>query len=162
MAFVGHFNTEEVPESQDYTPLPPGDYPATITASEMKGNAAGTGSYLKMEFTIQGDIYSGRKLFANLNLDNPSQQAVEIARGELRNITIACGKKVIQDSEELHNIPLMLTVGQEKRKDNGELTNKIRKYLPYGGVKLAAVPPPAKAAVAKPPAASPPWAKKAA
>jgi hypothetical protein len=163
MAFLGQFNTEEVADSQDFSPIPAGDYPAVIIGSEMVDNAARTGSFLKLEFSIIGDNYANRRLFARLNLDNPNATAVDIARSELKAITVACGKKVIQDSEELHNIPLTIKVKTEKRKDNGEDTNVIKGYVAQGVTKAVTAPRAATpAATSKPAGATPPWQRKAA
>ena len=42
---------------------------------------AGTGSYLNLTFEILDGNYKGRKVWSRLNLDNPNQQAVQIAAG---------------------------------------------------------------------------------
>ena len=175
MAFLG-FNVDEAPDSQDFTVMPAGDYTAMVTASELLSNKAGTGSYLKLELTVIDEKYAGRKLYENLNLDNPSAQAVEIARGTLKKIAIACGKGsgVVNESEELHDIPMVINVGIETRKDNGELTNRIKSFksasAPASRPAAAPARPtptaPARTTTAPPrPAAAsggtPPWAKAA-
>ena len=129
MAFLG-FNVDEAPDTQEFTVMPAGDYTAMITASELLSNKAGTGSFLKLELTVCEGQYNGRKLFENLNLDNPSAQAVEIARGTLKKIAIACGKAsgVVNESEELHDIPMVINVAIEKRKDTGEDSNRVKSF----------------------------------
>jgi len=129
MAFLG-FNVDEAPDTQDFTPMPAGDYAAIITSSEQVSNKARTGSYLKLELTVTDGKYQGRKLFENLNLDNPSTQAVEIARGTLKKIAVAVGisSGMVNESEELHDIPLIVNVSIEKRKDTGEDSNRIKGY----------------------------------
>lgn len=141
MAFLG-FNVDDAPDTQDFGTIPAGDYPAVITASDVLSNKAGTGSYLKLELTITDGKFQGRKLFENLNLDHPNPQAVETARGTLKKIAVACGKTsgVVNESEELHDIPLIVNVGIEKRKDTGEDSNRIRGYK---GVTAAPAPRPA-------------------
>jgi hypothetical protein len=168
MAFLG-FNVDEAPDTQDFTVMPAGDYTALITASELVSNKAGTGSFLKLELTITDGKFAGRKLFENLNLDNPSAQAVEIARGTLKKIAIACGKAsgVVNESEELHDIPMIINVGIEKRKDTGEDSNRIKGYKSLTAAPAARTPAPAarpQSAAATPPrpaagGAAPAWAR---
>ena len=147
MADLGGFDANTVDPSVGFEPVPAGNYLAAITASEMKGTKKGDGHYLALEFQVIDGEFKGRKLYVNLNLDNPNRTAVEIARGELSAICRAVGVMVPKDSQELHNLPLQLTVGMEKRKDTGELQNKIKKYLP----KNAGVEQPAQAQTETPP-----------
>ena len=107
--------TEEI--SSDFELIPSGDYPAIIEDSEMKENRAGTGSYLSLEFTLMGDSYAGRKLWAILNLVHPNEKAVAFAKRDLSAICKAIGVKDPKDSIELHDKPLIITVGQEERRD---------------------------------------------
>jgi len=77
----------------------------------------------------------GRVLFENLNLDNPNNTAVEIARGKLSSICRATGVMKVADSSLLHNIPFILKVAIEARKDTGELQNVIKGYKAIGATK---------------------------
>ena len=72
--------------------------------------------------------YKNRLLWARLNLDNPSPQAVQIARGELSAICRAVGVMQPKDSVELHNLPLMVTVKCKNREDTGNVVNEIKGY----------------------------------
>lgn len=130
MASLSGFNAAEVEPSKGFEPLPAGKYLAMIVNSELKPTQAGTGEYLKLEFEIIDGEFKGRKLFANLNLDNPNAQAVQIARAELSAICRAVNVLQPKDSVELHNLPLVLKVGMEKRKDTNELQNRIKGYEP--------------------------------
>jgi len=153
MASLNGFNAAEVNPAIGFDPLPAGRYLAQIVNSEMKPTAAGTGEYLKLEFQVLDEQYKNRKLFANLNLNNPSDMAVGIARAELSAICRAVGVLVPKNSEELHGIPLTLKVGLKKRTDTDELENVIRGYEPRASV--AAAQPVAAGA-----ASTPPWQKK--
>jgi len=135
MARIG-FNAAEAEEMDDFSPIPADDYVAAIVESEMCETAAKTGHYLKLRFSVLEGPFANRTLFANLNLDNPNQTAVDIARSELKSICTALGKgdAVINDSEELHDQPLMIKVVIEDRKDKpGEKSNRIKKYSAVGG-----------------------------
>ena len=75
------FNANNAPEPMSFDPLPEGEYMATITGSEMKATIKGDGSYLSLEYTIIDGPYANRKVWDNLNLDNPNAKAVTIAQG---------------------------------------------------------------------------------
>lgn len=135
MAQIG-FNAADAEEMDDFSPVPAADYVAAIVESEMCPTAARTGHYLKLKFNILEGPCANRTLFANLNLDNPNATAVDIARSELKAICSALGKgnDLVNDSEELHDQPLMIKVIIEDRKDKpGEKSNRIKKYSAVGG-----------------------------
>ena len=99
-----------------------------ITESEVKANKSGSGSYLQLTFQVVEGEYRNRYLWARLNLENPNATAVKIARAELSAICRAVGILVPNDSVELHNLPLVISVKTKKRADTGELTNEIKCY----------------------------------
>ena len=128
MANLNGFDASTVEPSVGFDPIPAGMYIAAITESEMKRTKNGLGQYLKLTFTIIDGQYKGRKLWAQLNLDNPSSTAVQIARSELSAICRAVGVMQPRDSVEMHNLPLVVTVKCKNRKDNGEITNELKGY----------------------------------
>ena len=128
MADLNGFDARTVEPTADFDPLPAGKYVAAITESEMKPTKSGNGHYLQLTFTILEGEYRNRVLWARLNLDNPNQTAVKIARSELSAICRAVGVMQPKDSVELHNLPLVITVKLKKREDTGELTNEIKGY----------------------------------
>ena len=128
MANLNGFNAHEVEPNASFEPIPAGKYVAAIIESEMKPTKAGNGHYLELTFEIGDGQYKGRRLWARLNLDNPNQQAVQIARGELSAICRAVGVLQPKDSCELHNLPLSIKVACRKRDDTGEITNEIKGY----------------------------------
>ena len=128
MANLNGFNANEVEPTTDFDPIPAGKYLAVITESEVKPNKAGTGSYLQFTFQVIDGEYKGRFLWARLNLDNPNDTAVKIARAELSAICRAVGVLTPKDSVELHDLPLVIKVKCKKRADTGELTNELSGY----------------------------------
>ena len=123
-----NFDATTVEPQSDFEPIPAGKYEAVITDSEMKPTKSGTGRYLELTFQIIGGEYKNRRLWARLNIDNPSQQAVRIALSELSAICRAVGVLKPRDSVELHDLPLVIRVGLKKRDDTGELANVIKGY----------------------------------
>jgi len=129
-----NFNTANEEEMDDFSVVPIGDYNVQIVKSEMKDTKAGDGKRLNFQFKILDGEYKGRILFAGLNLVNSNPQAVEISRKELTSITKACDKTSIQDSGELHNIPLTVSVKIKPANGNYSEQNQITKYAPYAGI----------------------------
>ena len=122
------FNASEVDPAVGFDPIPAGKYLAVITESEMRPTKAGTGQYLQLTLDVVEGQYRGRKLWARLNLQNPSQMAMKIAQAELSAICRAVGVLQPRDSVDLHNLPLQITVGCKKRDDTGDIVNEIKGY----------------------------------
>ncbi len=128
MANLSGFDARNVEPMADFEAIPPGKYLAVITASEMKPTKSGNGSYLELTFEVIEGERKGRNLWARLNLDNPNQLTVQIARGELSAICRAVGVMQPKDSYELHNLPLLVTVKCKKREDTGDIVNEVKGY----------------------------------
>ena len=145
MASLSGFNANEVDPNVGFDPVPEGKYIAIITASEMKPTKNGSGQYLEIVFDIIDGKYTGRKVWARLNLENKNSTAVKIARGDLSAICRSVGVMLPRDSVELHNLPLVIKVVCKNREDTGEITNEIKSYES----KQALTPPPPPAATNK-------------
>mgnify|MGYP006282321381 CR=1 FL=1 len=157
MADLTGFNAREVDPATDFEPIPPGKYTAIITGSEMKPTKDGAGRYLEVAFQVAEGEHKGRMLWARLNLENASEQAVRIARGELSAVCRAVNVLEPKDSLELHDIPLTVKVGLKKRSDTGELGNVIKGYERRGVASASpngAAPRPAANTAG---ASTPPW-----
>ena len=139
MASLSGFDAGTVEPAVGFAPIPEDDYVAAIVGSETKPNSKGTGSYLELMLEVLEGAFKGRKLWSRLNLDNPNQQAVDIARAELSAICRGVGVLTPADSSELHDRPLTIQVVQRTLSDNGEMTNEIKRYSSAGGP----TPPPA-------------------
>lgn len=123
-----NFNANEVEPNKSFEPLPAGKYNALITQSEEKPTKAGTGSYLELTFEVLDEEYKGRRLWARLNLNNPSDQAVAIARAELSAICHAVNVLELQDTTQLHDLPMLVKVVAKPDKVSGEVRNEIKGY----------------------------------
>lgn len=133
MANLNGFNAHEVDPSVGFDPIPAGKYLAIISGSQMKPTKSGAGNYLELTFQILEGEFKGRLLWARLNLDNPKAETVKFARAELSAICRAVGVMAPRDSVELHNLPLIITVAHQKRKDTDEITNVIKGYAKKDG-----------------------------
>lgn len=171
MASLQGFDANTVPEQMEFAALPEGQYVVIATASEMKPTKNGQGQFLQITFEVLDGPQKGRKVWARLNLVNHNQTAVDIAQRELGAICRAVGVMKPNDSAELHNRPLLITVAVEKDDRNRE-GNTIKKYeaVNAGGAPAAAAPAAGAAAPwgaapqqpAAAPAAAAPWSAPAA
>lgn len=163
MAHLGQaFDSSTVADS-DYAPLPVGDYRVEIIESEIRATKSGDGQYLMLTMQIIDGEHNGRRIWDRLNLWNPNSTTVEIAQRTLKSICNAVGKPVIEDSEELHQIPFVARARMAKSKQSGELQNawsykaenEETSAPPARAAQAAASPRPASAPVAAPKAK--PW-----
>lgn len=164
-------NVNEIPERQEFTPLPPGDYACMITASEMKPTKNGAGEYLELSIEVQDGQFANRKLFERLNLKNANPDAERIAYESLGELCRAMSKTTIKDSNELHNKRFVARVEVEQGKPytkdgvtkEGSAQNRIKKYLNISGSAPATNTnqPQAAAVSSAQDAALPPWKRKA-
>ena len=161
MARLGEtFDATTVEPNKPFEPLPPGRYVAQIVNSEMRPTKDGMGQLLWLELDVLEGACAGRKLFDRLNLINNNPTTVEIAQRTLSAICHAVGKMQVDDSEQLHLIPLIADVKVQPPKNGYDAQNTLR-YMPLEQQRPAPRPvaPSARPAVAaRPatPAASPP------
>lgn len=101
--------------SNNYGPLPAGDYEMMIVKSETKPTKAGTGHYLECEMHVISGEHSGRRHWERFNLDNPNAQAVKIAQEALARLCAAIGVDDVEDSEQLHDQPFVAEVAIDKK-----------------------------------------------
>lgn len=134
------FNAEDYEPAGKFTPVPIGDYLAMITESEMKVTKPKpnkeSGKYLHLVFTICDGEYAGRKIFSQLNLINANATTVEIAQRQLSAICRCVGVLHPKDSKELHDKPLVISVGIRPAKDGYEESNTIKGFSREDGKEL--------------------------
>ncbi|MBL4904248.1 MAG: hypothetical protein JKY62_16620, partial [Desulfocapsa sp.] len=75
----------------------------------------------------------GRLLWIRLNLDNPSQAAVDIAYKQLNSICEATGVIQVGDSEEFHGIPFQVKVIVRPPKGDYEASNEVKGFKAIEG-----------------------------
>jgi len=140
------YNQQTDELEKDFTAVPAGEYIAVITESDYVPNKAGTGMNLKLTYEIIDGEFKGSKLFENLSLEHEKHQTAVIAQQAFNSIKLACGVQAVQDSCQLHNIPMLLDV---KYKEGSDFPNSIKKHLPVNG---AAQPKPAQTQTVQAPA----------
>lgn len=95
-------------------PVPTGWYEGMIVSDETKPNSAGTGEYLNLVFEVvtQGP-FKGSRIYHMLNVRNPSDQAMQIAYGQLSAIAHAVNTLDVRESSMLHNKVMKINVKLE-------------------------------------------------
>ncbi len=155
------FNAAESDKLGSFKPIPAGDYIAQIIKSELKPTKNNDGKYLNITFQIIDGEYNGRQLFARLNLVNNNVQTVEIAQKTLATIAECCGVDIVEDSEQLHGVPMVITVIVKPQDAQYPESNDIRGYTQkvqfMAAAPVAAKPPIGAAKPGAAPGKTPPW-----
>lgn len=127
------FDSGKHEDMGNFDPIPAGKYPAKIIESDILDTKKKNGKYIQFKFEIIQGEFKGRLIWARLNIINPSSVAVEIAQKELATICRAVGKAVVQDTQELHGIPLLLTVKLTPAKGDYPAGNATAGYASLSG-----------------------------
>jgi len=132
MAFIS-FTAEEIqPASNDeFQLIPTGWYPAIIVDSEMRQSKSG-GEYLWLKFQIIDGQHNNRKVFTMLNVINQNEEVQKRSLERLSSICHATSRLSIQDTHELHDIPMEIKVGIRKGNDQYPDSNDIYAYRALG------------------------------
>jgi hypothetical protein len=129
MANLGGYDATGGQTMEDRDALPAGEYVAALVKSDKKDAKTEGNAYINCEFEVQDGDMKGRRFWTMLNLWNANAQAVEIAQRELNSIMHACGKLRVDDTEELHGIPMRVTLKVENNDTYGP-QNRVKGYKP--------------------------------
>jgi hypothetical protein len=125
-------NLDGVDPNVAFDPLPAGWYNAVIINAEMRPNGpnAKDPNGQQMEITLQviDGEHAGRKLFDRLNLINSNPAASEIAYKTLKAIYNAIGVARVNDSAEMHGIPLKVKVKLKPAEGTYSANNEVQGY----------------------------------
>ena len=120
-----NFNAAEI-DTTSRDAIPSGTYEAVVTESEMKATKNGLGRGINLTFEILSDgPAKGRKVFVWINYENQRAEAQRIGREELASLCKAVGVAELNDTNQLHNLPLMVTVGVDR---NDPTRNVVKAY----------------------------------
>lgn len=162
MALLG-LDLTNVEKQEAFDPLPPGWYPAMITESAVGSTKANDGSTkLDLTFVIIDGQYKGRKIFNTLNIGNMNPVAKEIAMKQLSSIAHAVGVLNVQQSEWLHEKPLLIRLKVRQATGDYDASNDVSGYKAYSADVGATAGAPAAPAAPAIPAFIPPVAQQAA
>jgi hypothetical protein len=128
------FSASDFPDTMEgggtYKELAPGEYLAEIIDTDMSPTKAGTGEKLTLQFeVIEGDC-AGTYVWHNLNIENPSQRAVEISKRQLAQICRAVGMEGFQQHGELFAKRCVIVVAMGKANNDYPSKPEIRGWKP--------------------------------
>lgn len=158
------FDATTVAPQATYEPIPAGVYTVGIVDSDVKSTQSG-GTMAVFTLQVADGEFTGRKVFARINVRNPSPKAEQIGQSQLSALLHACGVMQMQDTAQLHGKVIRARVVIRKD-DTGKYgdSNEVKSFEAVAGGAPAfsapagaAAPAPAAAA-----AAVPPWKRAAA
>ncbi len=120
--FGAGFDTNTVEPQGDFEVIPPDKYPVSIDKAEVVETKKGDGYYLKVCMTVLDGKYRNRKLWDNINIQNPSQVCVEIGLRQLSALGKATGVRYVSDENQFLR---KTCIAHVKVKDE---QNEIRTY----------------------------------
>ena len=141
-----------VDEAGSYDPLPEGWYATKITNSELKDTKSGTGQYIKLEFTVTSESFSGRKVWGMLNIRNDNEKAEEIGRKQLNSLMAALGMESLGDTDELVGGDVSIKLKIKEATEKYDASNDVKAYRAMDVIKGGSAPK----ATEK---SAPPWSK---
>lgn len=141
MAALNFDATTVVPDAGTGDPLPAGWYNVMVDESELKPTNDGAGARLATRFTVLDGFAQGRKIFTGFNIKNANPVAQEIAFKQLSALAHAVGVLQVQDSAQLHGIPLKVRVKIKPASGGYEPSNDITAYKNINEAVTLAVAP---------------------
>lgn len=154
------FNADSVDTSSRFEALPPGNYEVVVTDSEIRPTKAKTGKILVLTMEIIRGTCKGKKLWANVNIINPSVVAQEIAQKFLARLCKAVGVKALKDTEALHNKPFVVKVKLDKDDKDRNVVADVVLDDSAASVRTARPAAVAPAPAPKPAGSGPAWQRK--
>lgn len=111
--------------------IPAGRYVVEIVDSSKQPMKDGSGETLELALKIIEGEFAGRKLHDWLNRWSHKADKVARAKEKLDQILKACHKSAIEDSSELHGIPMIIRIVHlDDRRGAGNPFQMIDEYIP--------------------------------
>jgi hypothetical protein len=110
--------------------LPDGQYQMSIIDSERRTPRSGDGEYIQLALRVTSGTYEGRVIFHRLHVVTINATTRRIAEAELASICRAAGINKLNDTTQLHGIPIIVTLGH-RRDAGGQTLNVPRSYAPF-------------------------------
>jgi len=120
-------NQQDLPQADNFDPLPAGWYDAVIEEAEVKDNNSGTGKYINIRFSVNGPTHQGRKLFTIINYIHQNPKAQEIGLKQINALISALGINSLTDTDQLigGNVSIKVTVKKDEQYGDG---NEVKGY----------------------------------
>jgi hypothetical protein len=142
MAHLG-FNPQAVEPPIPAGLLPKGRYVVVCDNSEVKPNKKGTGHILMLVFIVTDGEFKKKKIFDYINIQNENKVAQRIGQQHLAGLCNALGITQLDNSHQLHGIPVEVEVGIQEAKDGWDAKNVIKGFIhkvaESGGIDLSSI-----------------------
>jgi hypothetical protein len=121
------FNPSEAKSMDEigFDPIPAGQYKAIVTEADAVVPKSGDGSMIKMKLQIVEGEHKDRLLFENLCVEHSKQKVAEIAQARLRQYCEAMNLSVLNDTEQLLNKPVLVTIKVTPPRDGFDAGNSV-------------------------------------
>ena len=130
MAKFGFDTAEiEVNSPEDYSPIPEGEYTLQALEAEEKETNNKKGTLIKAKFEVMKGPHTGRWIWENFNINNPSEVAQRIGRSQLVAWATACGKPDADDTDKLIGKTFQATVKVTPAENGYAESNAIKSFL---------------------------------
>lgn len=128
---LGHqFDAGEIETNTgEYELIPEGYYVASIIDSEERTTKDGQGKYISLCLEILEGKFKTRRIWPKLNIKNNNPKSVQISMADLASICKATGVMCPTNTQELHEIPIVVKVKISPPKNGYEASNDISTYI---------------------------------
>jgi Protein of unknown function (DUF669) len=145
------FDATQVQPQGDRSPVPEGEYPVILTATEIKPGKAPTDRLLNLTMRVTEGPCAGQLIFQNLNFMHSNPVAQQIGQERLSALCHVVGVLKPTDTAQFHGRPFRVKVTVDETKKYNEVTA----FLKADGSAPSATP---NAGSAAPSTAAPAWA----
>lgn len=121
------FDPNAVEYSTDFSPIPEGNYAATIVKVEEKPTKEPGGAYLNLQYEINDGEQAGRKFFDIITFKHPNEKTVNIACQSLKRICETSNLGPINDWQELVMATANVSLVHEEY--NNKVSAKVKYYM---------------------------------
>jgi hypothetical protein len=128
MAHLG-FNPNSVEPAVPKGLLPKGRYVVVCEKSEVKPTKKNTGHVLLLVFVVQEGDYKNKKIYDYINIQNENPMAQKLGQQHLAALCHAIGVVHLDNSYQLHGIPVEIDVAIKEATDGWEAKNIIRGFV---------------------------------
>lgn len=122
--------------TDDFTPIPAGDYDCVIESVELVQTRRQDGHMLKLMLRVVDTKFEGRMLFDHILLEHPNPEAVEIGRKRIAALRIATGVTSTK-VKDLLGKTIEAKVKVEPERDGYDASNSVRWYRESSGSNVA-------------------------